>query len=361
VSKNGRALVAMSGGIDSSIAAIMLHDEGYEIIGFTLKTWDYSSSGGKHKETGCCSLDSINDAREVAVKMGANHYVLDVRAEFDKLIVDDFIKEYLSGRTPNPCVLCNTYIKWGLLLQKARALDCDIIATGHYARVRREGERYILFKGVDEIKDQSYVLWGLTQEYLAKTIFPLGALTKSDIRKIAKTLGFNNLVEKKESYEICFIPDDDYRSFLNHKVEGLSGKYDGGYFVTTNGKVLGKHKGFPFYTIGQRKGLTIATGSPMYVVNIIPETNTIVLGSRDELQNTSMKVGKYNLIKYPALPADFSALTKIRYKDKGTMSKLTIDGDTINVEFNTPVNALAPGQSAVFYQGEDVIGGGFIL
>jgi tRNA-specific 2-thiouridylase len=178
---------------------------------------------------------------------------------------------------------------------------------------------------------------------------------------MAKDLGFTNLVEKKESYEICFIPDDDYRGFLNHKVEGLSGKYDGGNFVTTDGKVLGKHKGFPFYTIGQRKGLTIATGTPMYVVNIIPETNTIVLGSRDELQSTSMKVGNYNLIKYASLPPDFVALTKIRYKDKGTMSRLTIDGDTINVEFNASVNAIAPGQSAVFYQGDDVIGGGFIL
>jgi tRNA-specific 2-thiouridylase len=351
----------MSGGIDSSIAAIMLHDEGYEVIGFTLKTWDYASAGGRHKETGCCSLDSINDAREVAVKMGVSHYVLDVRAEFNELIVDDFIKEYLSGRTPNPCVLCNTYIKWGLLLKKAKSLGCEFIATGHYARVRREGERYVLFKGVDDVKDQSYVLWGLTQEYLSKTIFPLGALTKSEIRKMAKDLGFTNLVEKKESYEICFIPDDDYRGFLNHKVEGLSGKYDGGNFVTTDGKVLGKHKGFPFYTIGQRKGLSIATGAPMYVVNIIPETNTIVLGSRDKLQSTSMKVGNYNLIKYASLPPDLDALTKIRYKDKGTMSRLTIDRGMINVEFNAAVNAIAPGQSAVFYQGDDVIGGGFIM
>ncbi len=357
----GRVLVAMSGGIDSSIAAIMLHEQGYEVVGFTLKTWDYSFSGGKHKETGCCSLDSINDAREVAVKIGVNHYVLDVRTEFNELIVDDFIKEYLSGRTPNPCVLCNTYIKWGLLLQKAKTLGCEFIATGHYARVRKEGERYVLFKGVDEIKDQSYVLWGLTQDDLARTIFPLGSLTKSEIKKMAKDLGFKNLVDKKESYEICFIPDDDYRSFLNHKVEGLSGKYDGGNFVTTDGIIIGKHKGFPFYTIGQRKGLTIATGTPMYVINIIPETNTIVLGSKDELQNITMKVGKYNLIKYSSLSPDFNALTKIRYKDKGTLSKLNADGDTINVDFNTSVNAIAPGQSAVFYEGDDVIGGGIIM
>ena len=351
----------MSGGIDSSIAAIMLHEQGYEVVGFTLKTWDYSSSGGKRKETGCCSLDSINDAREVAVKMGVNHYVLDVRAEFNELIVDDFVKEYLIGRTPNPCVLCNTHIKWGMLLKKANALGCEFIATGHYARVRNEDERYILYKGVDEIKAQSYVLWGLTQEYLAKTIFPLGSLNKSEIKKMAKTIGYNNLVDKKESYEICFIPDDDYRGFLNHKVEGLSGKYDGGNFVTTDGKVLGKHKGFPYYTIGQRKGLNIATGVPLYVVNITPETNTIVLGNKDDLKNSSMKVSKFNLVKYPSLPPNFEALTKIRYKDAGTMSRLTIQDDMINVSFYNSVNAIAPGQSAVFYEGDDVIGGGFII
>jgi len=361
VSSKGKVLMAMSGGIDSSIAALMLHEQGYEVIGFTLKTWDYSSSCSSKKETGCCSLDSINDARQVAVRMGFPHYVLDVREEFNKLIVDDFVSEYLSGRTPNPCVLCNTHIKWGLLLDKADKLGCAYISTGHYARVRNENNRHILYKGIDEIKDQSYVLWGLSQDFLERTIFPLGELHKQEIRKLAADAGFKNLTEKKESYEICFIPDDDYRSFLNHKVSGLSGKYDGGDFISVDGKILGKHKGFPFYTIGQRKGLNIATGSPLYVVDIKPETNTIVLGNKSNLKRSSMKVGKYNLIKYAEIPENIDVLTKIRYKDQGTMSRLQVKENNIDVIFKTEVNAIAPGQSAVFYEGNDVVGGGIIL
>ena len=353
--------MAMSGGIDSSIAALMLHDEGYEVIGFTLKTWDYASSCGSKKETGCCSLDSINDARQVAVRMGFRHYVLDVREEFNTLIVDDFIKEYLSGRTPNPCVLCNTFIKWGVLLDKADKLDCQFIATGHYARVREENERTVLYKGIDEIKDQSYVLWGLKQEFLKRTIFPLGNLHKEEIKLMAPKAGFKNLAEKRESYEICFIPDDDYRSFLNMKVDGLAAKYDGGDFITADGKILGKHKGYPYYTIGQRKGLNIATGVPLYVLDIKPETNTIVLGKKEELKRSSMKVGGYNLIKYAEIPENIDILTKIRYKDPGTLSKLTVSENFINVHFNTDVNAIAPGQSAVFYENSDVVGGGIIL
>lgn len=351
----------MSGGIDSSIAALMLHDQGYEVIGFTLKTWDYASSCGSKKETGCCSLDSINDARQVAVRMGFRHYVLDVREEFNSLIVDNFVKEYLAGRTPNPCVLCNTFIKWGVLLDKADKLDCQFIATGHYARVRKENERFVLYKGIDEIKDQSYVLWGLTQEFLKRTIFPLGNLHKEEIKLMAPKAGFQNLAEKRESYEICFIPDDDYRSFLKMKVDGLGAKYDGGDFVTTDGKLLGKHKGYPFYTIGQRKGLNIATGIPLYVIDIKPETNTIVLGKKDELKRNSMKVGGYNLIKYSAIPENSDILTKIRYKDPGTLSRLTVTENFINVTFNSDVNAIAPGQSAVFYENGDVVGGGIIL
>lgn len=351
----------MSGGIDSSIAALMLHEQGYEVIGFTLKTWDYASSCGSKKETGCCSLDSINDARQVAVRMGFRHYVLDVREEFDKLIVEDFIKEYLAGHTPNPCVLCNTYIKWGLLLDKADKLDCQFIATGHYARVREENNRFVLYKGIDEIKDQSYVLWGLKQEFLKRTIFPLGNLHKEEIKLMAPKAGFKNLADKRESYEICFIPDDDYRSFLNNKVEGLAEKYDGGNFVTVDGKILGKHKGFPFYTIGQRKGLNIATGIPLYVIEIKPDTNSIVLGKKDELKRNNMKVDRFNLIKYAEVPEDTDILTKIRYKDPGTLSRLTLSKNVIDVHFNTDVNAIAPGQSAVFYENGDVVGGGFIL
>jgi tRNA-uridine 2-sulfurtransferase len=361
VSQKGRVLVAMSGGVDSSVAALMLHEQGYEVIGFTLKTWDYSSSGSKQKETGCCSLDSINDARQVAVRMGFKHYVLDVREEFEKEIVCDFINEYLSGHTPNPCVLCNTHIKWGLLLNKADVLECGYIATGHYARVREDNKRFVLYKGADENKDQSYVLWGLRQEFLSRTIFPLGNLTKREIKLQARKAGFDNLSDKSESFEICFIPGDDYRSFLNHRIPGLNEKFDGGDFISTEGKFLGKHKGYPFYTIGQRKGLVIATGSPMYVVEIIPEKNIIVLGSKDELKKNSLRVKNYNLIKYEHIPDNMEAVTKIRYKDLGTTSHLYQKNDIIDVEFTGNVNAIAPGQSAVFYEGNDVVGGGIIM
>lgn len=359
--QKAKVLVAMSGGVDSSVAALMLHEQGYEVIGFTLKTWDYSFSGSKRKETGCCSLDSINDARHVAVRMGFKHFVLDVRNEFEKLIVNDFINEYLSGHTPNPCVLCNTYIKWGLLLNKADVLGCEFIATGHYARVHKENERFVLSKGTDEAKDQSYVLWGLKQDFLSRTIFPLGNLTKNEIKAQARKARFNNLSDKSESYEICFIPDDDYRSFLKYRVHGLNEKFNGGNFVSTDGKILGKHKGYPFYTIGQRKGLTIATGSPLYVIEIIPEKNIIVLGSKDELKRTSMKVKNYNLIKIENIPDNMKVITKIRYKDKGTTSHLWQENDIINVEFSGNVNAITPGQSAVFYDGDDVVGGGLII
>lgn len=361
MTQKARVLVAMSGGVDSSVAALMLYEQGYEVIGFTLKTWDYSSSGSKHKETGCCSLDSINDARKVAVRMGFKHFVLDVREEFKKSIVNDFISEYLSGHTPNPCVLCNTYIKWGLLLNKADALGCEFIATGHYARVRKENERFVLSKGVDDAKDQSYVLWGLKQEFLSRTIFPLGNLTKNEIKAQARKAGFNNLSDKSESYEICFIPDNDYRSFLKYRIPGLNVKFDGGDFVSTDGKILGKHKGYPFYTIGQRKGLTIATGSPLYVIEIIPEKNIIVLGSKNELNRTSMKVKSYNLIKFENIPDNMDVITKIRYKDQGAASHLWQENDIIKVEFSGNVNAIAPGQSAVFYEGNDVVGGGIII
>jgi tRNA-uridine 2-sulfurtransferase len=360
VAAKGRVLMAMSGGVDSSIAAILLHEQGYEVIGFTLKTWDYSSSGGSKKETGCCSLDSINDARKVAVKLGFKHYVIDVREEFNKCIVDDFVKEYTHGRTPNPCVLCNTHIKWGLLLQKADALGCDFIATGHYAQVRLENDRAVLFQGVDVTKDQSYVLWGLSQDYLKRTIFPLGGYTKQYIKQLAVDLDFKELSDKSESYEICFIPDNDYRSFLNFKVAGLAEKLDGGNFVDTTGKILGKHKGFPFYTIGQRKGLNIAVGHPLYVVNILPESNTVVLGIKEELASKNLTVSDYNLIKYAEIPENIEVLTKIRYKDSGTISTVRKSGSSLLIEFQKPVMGVAPGQSAVFYEGNDVVGGGII-
>ena len=356
----GRVLVAMSGGIDSSVAAILLHQEGYEVIGITMKTWDYATSGGGKKETGCCSLDSINDARAIAVQYGFPHYILDIRAEFGDSVIDNFVDEYLAGRTPNPCVMCNTHIKWEALLKRADMLDCEFIATGHYARIREENGRFVISRGLDHTKDQSYVLWGVTQECLSRTMCPIGHYQKSAIREKAHELGLHDLANKSESYEICFIPDNDYRSFLKNRVDGLEARLDGGLFVNKEGQILGNHKGYPFYTIGQRKGLEIAVGSALYVTEIVPESNTVVLGTLEDLQQKETRVRNINFIKYAALAEPLAALTKVRYKDAGTMSTIRQDGTNMHVIFHQPVNGVAPGQSAVFYEGDDVIGGGFI-
>ena len=360
MSKNGKILVAMSGGIDSSVASVMLHEEGYEVVGITMKTWDYASSGSSKKETGCCSLDSMNDARAIAVAKGFPHYILDIRSEFGDFVIDNFVDEYLAGRTPNPCVLCNTHIKWEALLKRADMLNCEYIATGHYAKVREQNGRYVVSKAIDDSKDQSYVLWGLSQDCLSRTKFPLGKFHKKEIKQMAVAMGFEELAKKSESYEICFVPDNDYRAFLKNKIENLEEKVADGSFVTADGKIIGKHKGYPFYTIGQRKGLEVAVGTPLYVTEIVPETNTVILGTFDDLKKQEMSVRNINLIKYESIENEMEALTKIRYKDSGTMSTIKQEGNKMKVTFHNSVTAVAPGQSAVFYEGEDVIGGGFI-
>ena len=361
MSKKGKVLVAMSGGIDSSVTALLLHEEGYEVIGVTMKTWDYATSGGSKKTTGCCSLDDINDARILAVNYGFHHMIIDIREEFGDYIIDNFVNEYTAGRTPNPCVLCNTHIKWDALLRRADQLGCEFIATGHYANVRQENGRWVVSKGKDENKDQSYVLWGLSQKALARTKFPLGKFTKPEIRKMALDRGHHDLAKKSESYEICFVPDNDYRGFLKRKVDGLEEKVSGGDFIDLQGNILGKHDGYPFYTIGQRKGLGIAMGEPMYVVRINPEDNTVVLGKKEDLKKQQMKVRNPNLIKYDQIPEGQDVLTKVRYKDAGTMSHLSVSPEgEIEVNFFEQVKGIAPGQSAVFYEGKDLIGGGFI-
>jgi tRNA-uridine 2-sulfurtransferase len=360
MNKKGRVLMAMSGGIDSSVAAIMLHQQGYEVIGLTMKTWDYASSGSTSKETGCCSLDSINDARSIAVEYGFPHYILDIRGEFGESVIDNFVDEYLAGRTPNPCVMCNTHIKWEALLKRADMLNCEFIATGHYAKVREENGRYVISRGQDPSKDQSYVLWGVSQECLSRTMFPVGGMEKSAIRQMARDMGLHELANKSESYEICFIPDNDYRAFLKNRVPELESSLDGGEFKDKNGKVLGKHRGYPFYTIGQRKGLEIAVGEALYVTEILPDTNTVILGEIEDLNREEMLVRNINLVKYAAIPEHLEVLSKVRYKDPGTMSTILQNGTEMSVQFYAPVKSVAPGQSAVFYEGDDVVAGGFI-
>ncbi len=361
MSRLGRVLVAMSGGIDSTMTAVLLHEQGYEVVGITMKTWDYANSGGSKKETGCCSLDSINDAREVAVGLGFHHFIVDIREDFGDYVIENFVDEYLSGRTPNPCVLCNTHIKWSSLLKRADQLGCEYIATGHYAIMNELDGRKYISKAKDLQKDQSYVLWGLSQECMHRTLFPLGNFTKPEVRQMAYDRGYTELSKKGESYEICFVPDNDYRGFLKRRVDGLEERVAGGDFVNTAGEVVGQHQGYPFYTIGQRKGLNVAFGKPKYVTEIRPETNTVVLGDVEDLLRNGLIAGKINSMKYPEIPTGLEATVQIRYNDPGTLGKLKNLGEQVEVEFMSNVKGVAPGQSVVFYEGDDVIGGGIIM
>ncbi len=354
----------MSGGVDSSTAAVMLSEEGYEVIGITMKTWDYASSGGHDgKVVGCCTLESMNDARSVALKYDFTHFIVDIREEFGEWVIDTFTSEYLAGRTPNPCVLCNTHIKWEALIRRADKLGCEHIATGHYARLRADeiSGRTILMKGLDVRKDQSYALWGVSQSNLARTILPIGTYEKQEIRRMASDFGLNRVADKPDSYEICFVPDNDYRRFLKERVEGLEERVSGGEFITSDGTVVGRHEGYPFYTIGQRRGLGLALGEPMYVTDIDPETNAITVGPRHQLLAQTLSARQVNMIKYPRLDEERPVEAKIRYNDPGAPGLAwQEDADEIRVAFAKPRRAITPGQSVVIYEGEDVIGGGWI-
>ena len=363
MSKKGRVLAAMSGGVDSSVASVMLREQGYEVIGITMKTWDYHRSGGDNgKETGCCTVESMNDARHIAVNHGFKHFIIDIREEFGDWVIDRFVRDYMQGRTPNPCVLCNTHIKWAALLKRADNLGCDFIATGHYAKVREENGRYIISRGRDPKKDQSYALWGVAQKHLARTIFPLGGYPKPEIRQIAEDHGLLNVANKPDSYEICFVPDDDYRRFLKTKIPGLKEKVSGGKFVDQDGNVIGEHEGYPFYTIGQRRGLDLPMGKPVYVTKINPITNTISIGEKKDLVSSTLLAGEINLIKYDKIPKDeMEIIGAVRYNDDGVPGTIAQTGeDEIKVHFPTGREAIAPGQAVVCYEGDDVVAGGWI-
>jgi tRNA-specific 2-thiouridylase len=359
----GKVLVAMSGGVDSSVAAVMLKEQGYDVIGITMKTWDYSRVGGKSdKETGCCTLESMNDARQIAVYHGFKHFIVDIRDEFGDWVIDRFVNDYIEGRTPNPCVLCNTHIKWAALLRRADDLGCDYIATGHYANVRKENGRYVISRGLDPRKDQSYALWGVQQKHLARTIFPLGSYEKTEIRQWAEEFGLTKVADKPDSYEICFVPDDDYRRFLKDRVNGLEERVGGGKFIDKDGNVIGEHEGYPFYTIGQRRGLDLALGERVYVTNIDPETNTIEIGGKEDLVHTTCRAGELNLVKYGHIPEDDMEVNgMIRYNDSGAEGTVTqLSDDEMLVHFPAGREAITPGQAVVCYEGRDVVAGGWI-
>lgn len=355
-----KVLMAMSGGIDSTVAAMLLLEQGYELVGVTYRTFDTISRGCLEKEKGCCSVDSLFEAKRMAQDLGFEHHILDIRQEFKDHVIRNFIDEYLQGRTPNPCVICNSTIKWGKLLETADELGCEYIATGHYARIGTQAGRYYLRKGADTAKDQTYFLWTLTQENLARTIFPLGELTKPEVRQLALQHGYEKLSKKGESQEICFIPDNDYRSFLASQVENYAENYGPGNFIDTSGKVLGQHKGYPNYTIGQRRGLGIALGQPMFVVAIRAEENAVVLGTKEELQGKTFYAREVNLMKYAAIPEGLTVTAKIRYRNEGKTASLYPEAEGLRVVFHDSIDSITPGQSAVFYEGEDVVGGGII-
>ncbi len=370
MSRHGRVLVAMSGGVDSSVTAGLLHEAGYEVVGVTMKTWDYETSlGGSGvsraavpgRQSGCCSLDDMNDARAVAVRLGAAHTVVDIRDEFGGWVIDRFERDYLSGRTPNPCVLCNTHIKWAALLKRADALGCEHIATGHYARVREYAGRWVVSRGLDASKDQSYVLWGVAQAHLARTLFPLGGLAKTEIRRLAAEMGFEHVAQKPDSYEICFVPDDDYRGFLKRRTPRLAALEGGPLVHVETGDVLGTHEGYPFYTVGQRRGLGIALGEPTYVVRIEPTTNTVYVGPREALAERALRVEGVVWGKATGFEDETRVVGRIRHGDPGAEAVVRQTGpDAVEAVFAEPRTAVAPGQAAVFYDGDDVLAGGWI-
>ena len=338
----------MSGGIDSSVAAMLLLEQGYELVGCTFRTFDSIKESCLAKEKGCCSVESIMEAKHLAEQLGFEHHILDYRETFRQSVIANFVDEYRHGRTPNPCVLCNSHIKWGKLTEAADEYGCEFIATGHYARIAECNGRLCLRRAADSRKDQTYFLWMLTDENLRRTIFPLGNLTKQQVREIALQHGFEKLSKKSESQEICFVPNNDYRTFLaSEGVETKSGDY-----VNASGKVIGKHAGYVNYTIGQRKGLGVALGTPAFVTKIDAASNIVTLGAHDDLLTNEVRISN----GFFCGDSSQSVFAQVRYRSQPSEARYN-DGA---LTFSEPVWAVTPGQSAVIYQDDILVGGGII-
>ncbi len=365
--KKKTVVLGMSGGVDSSVCAALLVEQGYTVIGITIKTFNYDDVGGTIEgDKSCCSLDGINDARIIAAKLGFPHYVMDFSEVFGKEVIDNFVDEYMHGRTPNPCVICNRKIKWEELLRKGMQLGADYVAMGHYAKLRIDEttNRYVIARGKDTKKDQSYMLWNVTQESLSRTLFPLADYTKEEVRELAHKYNLRTAA-KGESFEICFITDNNYERFLKHRLPEIENELSGGEIALNNEKI-GEHNGFPFYTVGQRKGLGIAHPDPLYVTSIDYKENKINVGYEKELFSRQLFASKLNLIKYENLFGGKKLTVKIRYKDTDEAAIVTqLDGNgngvgRIKIEFENMKRAITAGQSVVFYEGDDLVGGAII-
>lgn len=354
-----KVVVGMSGGVDSSVAAYLLKEQGYDVIGVTMQIWQDEQEDVQEDNGGCCGNSAVDDARRVAQMLDIPYYVMNFKQEFKNHVMDYFVEEYLQGRTPNPCIACNRYVKWESLLKRSMEIGADYIATGHYAQVvRLDHGRYSL-KMAPSSKDQTYALYNLTQEQLSRTLMPVGAYTKDEIRTIAEKIGLR-VADKPDSQEICFIPDNDYGRFIRENAgDRVPG---GGNFVLMDGTVIGKHKGIVHYTVGQRKGLNLAMGHPVFVIEIRPETNEVVIGENEDVFGKKLICNHINMMAEEQIPFEKRLVAKIRYSHKGAECTIKkFDEDQIQVIFDEPVRAITPGQAVVFYENDHVYGGGTII
>ena len=354
-----KVVVGMSGGVDSSVAAYLLKEQGYDVIGVTMQIWQDEERAVEEENGGCCGLSAVDDARRVAAALDIPYYVMNFKKEFKENVIDYFIDEYLHGRTPNPCIACNRYVKWESLLKRSMDIGADYIATGHYARIEQlPNGRYSLKRSATLAKDQTYALYNLTQEQLARTLMPVGEYSKDEVREMAEKINLR-VANKPDSQDICFVPDGDYASFIE---KTLDTELPTGNFVTLDGKVLGRHKGITHYTVGQRKGLGLALGYPAFVIEIRPETNEVVIGTNEDSMSNYVRANKLNFMSIADLTEPMRVFAKIRYNHKGAWCTIEKTGeDEVLCTFEEAQRAITPGQAVVFYDGDYVLGGGTII